>query len=161
LLSQVSGISVGNFFSVTGTPCVRGHRSITEQQARLADSVGLALQVVLDTLAPAERLAFVLHDMFGLPFAQIAPLAGCSPAMARQLASRARRRVRGAQAPDPGNTRQREVVDAFFAPRTAATSMRSWRSSTPASCCDPTAGRRTRRPPWCSAARRPLPAGPS
>jgi RNA polymerase sigma factor (sigma-70 family) len=86
-----------------------------EEQALLADSVGLALQVVLDTLTPAERLAFVLHDMFGLPFAQIAPLAGCSPAMARQLASRARRRVQGAQAPDPDNTRQREIVDAFFA----------------------------------------------
>jgi RNA polymerase sigma factor (sigma-70 family) len=86
-----------------------------EDQALLADSVGLALQVVLDTLPPAERLAFVLHDMFGLPFAQIAPLAGSSPAMARQLASRARRRVRGAQAPDPDITRQREAVDAFFA----------------------------------------------
>ena len=86
-----------------------------EEQALLADSVALALQVVLDTLTPAERLAFVLHDMFGLPFAQIAPLAGCSPAMARQLASRARRRVQGAQAPDPDNTRQREIVDAFFA----------------------------------------------
>jgi RNA polymerase sigma factor (sigma-70 family) len=86
-----------------------------EDQALLADSVGLALQVVLETLTPAERLAFVLHDMFGLPFAQIAPLAGCSPAMARQLASRARRRVQGAQAPDPDNTRQREIVDAFFA----------------------------------------------
>lgn len=86
-----------------------------EEQALLADSVGLALQVVLDTLAPAERLAFVLHDMFGLPFAQIAPLAGSSPAMARQLASRARRRVQGVPAPDPDIARQREVVDAFFA----------------------------------------------
>jgi len=88
-----------------------------EQQVMLADSVGLALQVVLDTLAPAERLAFVLHDMFGLPFGQIAPLVDRSPAMARQLASRARRRVRGAgaQAPDPDSARQREVVDAFFA----------------------------------------------
>jgi RNA polymerase sigma factor (sigma-70 family) len=88
-----------------------------EEQALLADSVGLALQVVLETLTPAERLAFVLHDMFGLPFAQIAPLAGCSPAMARQLASRARRQVRGAgaQAPDGDSARQREVVDAFFA----------------------------------------------
>jgi RNA polymerase sigma factor (sigma-70 family) len=86
-----------------------------EEQALLADSVGLALQVVLDTLAPAERLAFVLHDMFALPFAQIAALAGCSPAMARQLASRARRQVQGAQVPDPDNGRQREIVDAFFA----------------------------------------------
>jgi RNA polymerase sigma-70 factor (ECF subfamily) len=67
-----------------------------EDEALLADSVGLALQVVLETLAPAERLAFVLHDMFDLPFDEIAPLVGRSPATARQLASRARRRVRGA-----------------------------------------------------------------
>ena len=88
-----------------------------EDEALLADSVGLALQVVLDTLAPAERLAFVLHDMFDLPFDQIAPIVGRSPAMARQLASRARRRVRGADAhaPDPDIVRQRDVVDAFFA----------------------------------------------
>ena len=88
-----------------------------EDEALLADSVGLALQVVLETLTPAERLAFVLHDMFGLPFDQIAPMVGRSPAMARQLASRARRRVRGVSvhAPDPDIARQREVVDAFFA----------------------------------------------
>jgi RNA polymerase sigma-70 factor (ECF subfamily) len=88
-----------------------------EDEALLADSVGLALQVVLETLAPAERLAFVLHDMFDLPFDEIAPLVGRSPATARQLASRARRRVRGAdaQAPEPDLARQREVVDAFFA----------------------------------------------
>src|SRR5215471_832229 len=88
-----------------------------EDEALLADSVGLALQVVLDTLTPAERLAFVLHDMFDLPFDQIAPIVGRSPAMARQLASRARRRVRGADAhaPDPDIARQRDVVDAFFA----------------------------------------------
>jgi RNA polymerase sigma factor (sigma-70 family) len=88
-----------------------------EDEALLADSVGLALQVVLETLAPAERLAFVLHDMFDLPFDEIAPMVGRSPATARQLASRARRRVRGAevQAPDPDIGRQREVVDAFFA----------------------------------------------
>jgi RNA polymerase sigma-70 factor, ECF subfamily len=88
-----------------------------EDEALLADSVGLALQVVLETLAPAERLAFVLHDMFDLPFDEIAPMVGRSPATARQLASRARRRVRGAdvQAPDPDLARQREVVDAFFA----------------------------------------------
>jgi RNA polymerase sigma-70 factor (ECF subfamily) len=88
-----------------------------EQQALLADSVGLALLVVLETLAPAERLAFVLHDMFDLPFDEIAPMVGRSPAAARQLASRARRRVQGAAAPapDPDFTRQREVVDAFFA----------------------------------------------
>jgi RNA polymerase sigma factor (sigma-70 family) len=87
-----------------------------EEEALLADSVGLALLVVLDTLSPAERLAFVLHDMFQLPFEEIAPMVGRSPEAARQLASRARRRVRGAQipAPDPDLARQRAVVDAFF-----------------------------------------------
>jgi RNA polymerase sigma-70 factor (ECF subfamily) len=78
--------------------------------------VGLALLVVLDTLAPAERLAFVLHDMFDVPFEEIAPIVGRSPAAARQLASRARRRVRGAEAaPDADHARQRAVVDAFLA----------------------------------------------
>ncbi len=88
-----------------------------EQEALLADSVGLALQVVLDTLAPAERLAFVLHDLFDLPFDEIAPLVGRSPAATRQLASRARRRVRGADVPAPDGdlATQRVVVDAFFA----------------------------------------------
>jgi RNA polymerase sigma factor (sigma-70 family) len=87
-----------------------------EEEALLADSVGLALLVVLDTLSPAERLSFVLHDMFDLPFEEIAPMVGRSPAAARQLASRARRRVRGADlpGPDPDLARQREVVDAFF-----------------------------------------------
>jgi RNA polymerase sigma factor (sigma-70 family) len=87
-----------------------------EEEALLADSVGLALLIVLDTLTPAERLAFVLHDMFALPFEEIAPMVGRTPAAARQLASRARRRVKGADipAPDPGLARQREVVDAFF-----------------------------------------------
>jgi RNA polymerase sigma-70 factor (ECF subfamily) len=87
-----------------------------EEEALLADSVGLALLVVLDTLTPAERLAFVLHDTFAVPFEEIAPMIGRSPAAARQLASRARRRVRGADisAPDPDLARQREVVDAFF-----------------------------------------------
>jgi RNA polymerase sigma factor (sigma-70 family) len=87
-----------------------------EHEALLADSVGLALLVVLDTLSPAERLAFVLHDMFAVPFDEIAPMVGRSPAAARQLASRARRRVRGAApVPDDDLDRQREVVDAFFA----------------------------------------------
>jgi RNA polymerase sigma factor (sigma-70 family) len=86
-----------------------------EHQALLADSVGLALLVVLDTLSPAERLAFVLHDMFALPFEEIATIVGRSPTAARQLASRARRRVRGATVPDPDIGRQREVVDAFLA----------------------------------------------
>jgi RNA polymerase sigma factor (sigma-70 family) len=87
-----------------------------EQEALMADSVGLALQVVLETLAPAERLAFVLHDMFAVPFDQIAQMVGRSPTATRQLASRARRRVQGAAtAPDADVSRQREVVDAFFA----------------------------------------------
>ncbi|MEU5212703.1 RNA polymerase sigma factor SigJ [Streptomyces sp. NPDC020742] len=87
-----------------------------ESEAVLADSVGLALLVVLETLSPAERLAFVLHDMFAMPFDEIAPLVGRTPAAARQLASRARRRVQGtAPAPDTDPVRQREVVDAFLA----------------------------------------------
>jgi len=87
-----------------------------EHEAVLADSVGLALLVVLERLTPAERLAFVLHDMFDLPFDEIAPLVGRSPPAARQLASRARRRVQGAAtAADADRTRQREVVDAFLA----------------------------------------------
>ncbi|HZO64822.1 MAG TPA: sigma-70 family RNA polymerase sigma factor [Kribbellaceae bacterium] len=87
-----------------------------EQEAVMADSVGLALLVVLDTLAPAERLAFVLHDMFGVPFDEIASIVGRSPAAARQLASRARRRVQGAPATDdPDAARQRQVVEAFLA----------------------------------------------
>src|ERR671910_424640 len=86
-----------------------------EHEALLADSVGLALLVVLETLAPAERLALVLHDMFAVPFDEIAPVVGRSPTAARQFASRARRRVRGAPEPDADLTRQREVVDAFFA----------------------------------------------
>src|SRR2546427_2065690 len=89
-----------------------------EKQALLADSVGLALLVVLDTLAPAERLAFVLHDMFAVPFDEIASILGRSPAAAKQLASRARRRVQGAASDDDIETdvtRQRAVVDAFLA----------------------------------------------
>ena len=87
-----------------------------EQQVLLADSVSLALLVVLDALNPAERLAFVLHDMFDLPFDEIAPLVGRSPAATRQLASRARRRVRAAEpsTPDHDPSRQRQVVEAFF-----------------------------------------------
>ena len=85
------------------------------QEAELADSVGLAMLIVLDTLNPAERLAFVLHDMFAVPFEDIAPLVERSPDATRQLASRARRRV-AAAAPAPSSpARQREVVDAFFA----------------------------------------------
>ena len=86
-----------------------------EQQAVLADSVGLALLVVLEQLSPAERLAFVLHDMFAVPFDEIAPIVGRTPDTARQLASRARRRVRGAPEPDRDLRAQRRVVDAFLA----------------------------------------------
>jgi RNA polymerase sigma-70 factor, ECF subfamily len=87
-----------------------------EQEALLADSVGLALLVVLETLPPAERMAFVLHDMFGVSFDDIATIVDRSPAAARQLASRARRRVRGAApTPDQDFARQRNVVEAFFA----------------------------------------------
>jgi RNA polymerase sigma factor (sigma-70 family) len=87
-----------------------------EHEALLADSVGLALLVVLQTLTPTERLAFVLHDMFSVPFEQIAPVVGRSPTAARQLASRARRRVQGeAHVPDADLATQREVVDAFLA----------------------------------------------
>jgi RNA polymerase sigma factor (sigma-70 family) len=86
-----------------------------EEEALLADSVGMALLVVLDMLDPAERLAFVLHDMFGVPFDEIAPVVGRSPEATRQLASRARRRVQGAATrPDVDVRRQREVVDAFL-----------------------------------------------
>jgi RNA polymerase sigma-70 factor (ECF subfamily) len=87
-----------------------------EHEAVLADSVGLALLVVLDALTPAERLAFVLHDMFAVPFDEIATIVGCSSPAARQLASRARRRVQGST-PDQrtGGNRQREIVDAFLA----------------------------------------------
>ena len=84
-------------------------------EAALADSVGLALLVVLEELAPPERLAFVLHDMFGLSFDEIAPIVDRTPTAARQLASRARRRVQGAAMPDRDLARQRRVVDAFLA----------------------------------------------
>jgi len=86
-----------------------------EQEALVAESVGLALLVVLDALSPPERLAFVLHDVFGVPFADIAAVLHRSEAAAQQLASRARRRVHGLPMPDPDLARQRDVVDAFFA----------------------------------------------
>jgi RNA polymerase sigma factor (sigma-70 family) len=87
-----------------------------EHEALLAEGVGLALLVVLDTLAPAERLAFVLHDLFAVPFEEVAAIVGRSPVAARQLASRARRRVQGAAAaPDADLARERAVVDAFLA----------------------------------------------
>jgi RNA polymerase sigma-70 factor (ECF subfamily) len=91
-------------------------RADPANEAQLADSIGLALLVVLETLAPAERLAFVLHDLFGMPFEEIAPIVDRTPAAARQLASRARRRVQAAPAaPDRDLARQRQVVDAFLA----------------------------------------------
>jgi RNA polymerase sigma-70 factor, ECF subfamily len=98
-------------------PIISGPNGLDpEQEALVADSVGLALLIVLDALTPAERLAFVLHDMFAMPFDEIAPIIGRSPAAARQLGSRARRRVQGtAPVPDPDLSRQREVVDAFLA----------------------------------------------
>jgi RNA polymerase sigma factor (sigma-70 family) len=87
-----------------------------EHEALLADSIGLALQIVLDTLSPAERVAFVLHDMFGVPFEEIAPIVGRSAPAARQLASRARRRVRREDAsPETTGLRQAKLVDAFLA----------------------------------------------
>ena len=98
-------------------PIVTRHEHLDpEQEAMLADSVGLALLVVLETLTPAERLAFVLHDTFSVPFSEIATIIGRTPEASRQLASRARRRVRGsAPVPDPDLRRQREVVDAYLA----------------------------------------------
>jgi DNA-directed RNA polymerase specialized sigma24 family protein len=88
----------------------RGVRHDPEYESLLADSVGLALLVVLDSLAPAERLAFVLHDMFAVPFAEIASIVGTTPAVARQLASRARRRVRGAAPAEDADLRQQPCV---------------------------------------------------
>ena len=94
---------------------VRGEGADPESEAVLADSVGVALLVVLKTLTPAERLAFVLHDLFAMPFDEIGSIVGRSPAATKQLASRARRRVRGSPAPsDADKARQREVVDAFL-----------------------------------------------
>jgi RNA polymerase sigma factor (sigma-70 family) len=100
---------------VSEAPAYRPGVSDPEQEAMLADSVGLAVLVVLNRLAPAERIAFVLHDMFDMSFDEIASIVGRSPAAARQLASRARRRVHGAETPSPADlNRQRQVVDAFL-----------------------------------------------
>src|SRR6266849_147755 len=100
----------------TESVATNDERTDPEQEALLADGVGLAMLVVLEALDPAERLAFVLHDMFDIPFDEIAKVVGRSPAAARQLASRARRRVRGTpRVPDNDLVRQREVVDAFLA----------------------------------------------
>ena len=96
-------------------PLVSFEEDDLEHEALLADSVGLALLVVLDELTPAERLAFVIHDVFGVPFADIATALDRSEAAAQQLASRARRRVRNSPEPDRDRVRQRRIVDAFFA----------------------------------------------
>jgi RNA polymerase sigma factor (sigma-70 family) len=97
-------------------PASEGDVAASEEEAELADAVGLALLVILQKLTPGERLAFVLHDMFELPFEEIAPIVGPSPAAARQLASRARRRVRGTPPPEPvGPASERQIVDAFLA----------------------------------------------
>ncbi len=103
--------------SATARPGGAGPAANPEDEAVLADSVGLALLVVLDTLTPAERLAFVLHDMFAMPFTEVGAVLGRAPEAARQLASRARRRVRGASSPDRAAdlARQREVAAAFLA----------------------------------------------
>jgi RNA polymerase sigma-70 factor (ECF subfamily) len=93
---------------------VGGPSADPESEAALADAVGVALLVVLETLTPAERLAFVLHDLLGAPFEEIGAILGRSPSAARQLASRARRRVRGSRPASLGRTRQREVVEAFL-----------------------------------------------
>jgi RNA polymerase sigma factor (sigma-70 family) len=100
---------------VTGPIVNRAGGSDPEQEALLADSVGLALLVVLETLEPAERLAFVLHDMFAVPFDEIAPILGRSTQAAKMLASRARRRARTAQVPEDSRRRRRTVVEAFLA----------------------------------------------
>ena len=103
-----------------------------EDEALLAESVGVALLVVLDTLTPAERLAFVLHDMFGVPFEEIAPIVGRTPVATRQLASRARRRVQSDPAvPDASVETQREVVTAFLAAAVKVTSRACCASSIP------------------------------
>ena len=94
---------------------VRDLAADPERDAVLADSVGLAMLVVLETLTPAERLAFVLHDMFAVPFDEIAPIVDRSPDAAKMLASRARRRIQSASVPDPDRARHRQIVEAFLA----------------------------------------------
>ncbi|WP_370971906.1 sigma-70 family RNA polymerase sigma factor [Amycolatopsis sp. cg9] len=101
--------------TLDGQPEPDDERRDPAQEAELADEVGLALLVVLDALAPAERVAFVLHDMFAVPFDEIAPMLGKTPAATRQLASRARRRVKGGSVADADVPRRRKVVEAFLA----------------------------------------------
>jgi RNA polymerase sigma-70 factor (ECF subfamily) len=119
---------------------IRESRPDPGYEALLADSVGLAMLVVLETLAPAERVAFVLHDMFDIPFDEIASIVGRSPTAARQLASRARRRVRGrTQVHQADLVRQREIVTAFLAASPEGISKHCFRCSTRTSSRAPTA----------------------
>jgi len=111
-----------------------------EQRALMAEGVGLALLVVLETLTPAERLAFVLHDMFAVPFEEIAPIVGRSPTAARQLASRARRRVQGRRSPMLICPASEQSLTRSSLPRAMATSRRLWRFSTQMWCSKPTSG---------------------
>jgi RNA polymerase sigma factor (sigma-70 family) len=136
----------------------RGDGVDPEHEAVLADSVGLALLVVLETLAPVERVAFVLHDVFAVPFDEIAPIVGRSPNAAKMLASRARRRVQAGSVPDTNLTRQREVVDAFLAAPAAAISTRFSRCSTQTSWFEPTPLPCPRAHPDKSAVRTPWPS---
>jgi RNA polymerase sigma factor (sigma-70 family) len=129
-----------------------------EQEALLADSVGLALLVVLDALSPAERLAFVLHDVFGVPFSDIATVLDRSEAAAQQLASRARRRVQGSPEPDPDLARQRERSSTRSSPlREMATSTHSSPYSIPTSNFESMAARYARKPRSFFVARKPSP----
>ena len=124
----------------------REDRIDPEQEALLADSVGLALLVVLQSLSPAERLAFVLHDMFGVPFGEISAIVGRSPTASRQLASRARRRVRGRPpSPTPTSSASGRSSTPSSPPRARATSERYSRYSMRASCCGPTTALPARR----------------
>ena len=126
-----------------------------EQEALVADSVGLALMVVLETLGPAERLAFVLHDVFGVPFEEIAPVVDRSPAAARQLASRARRRVRSAAPePDGGLRPSARSSTRSSPPGGTATSTGWWPSWTPMSSCAWTPASGSKVPPRWPARRR-------
>ena len=136
----------------------RADGSDPEQQALLAEGVGMALLVVLDTLAPTERLAFVLHDMFAVPFEEIAAIVGRSPTAARQLASRARRRVQGAKVPTPICPASAQSWTRSSLPRATVTSPRSSRYSTQMSCSEPTWAPCWWAPRRWSAAPRPWPS---
>jgi RNA polymerase sigma factor (sigma-70 family) len=141
-------------------PIVSGDEGMDpEQEALLGDSVGLAMLIVLDALTPVERVAFVLHDVFAVPFDAIAPIVGRTPTATRQLASRARRRVQGAPCPTSISTANGPSPTPSSRRRVPVTSNDSSPSSTRMSCCASTVGRRGGvRSQW-SAARRPLPSG--